>query len=420
MALELTEATGRWPRRVKVGHATVVVYRLKHKGGRKGVTHVVAWQTPAGRQRKKIANEKAAMDEARLKASQLNAGKIEAADVSASDREELAAARRITGSIPLISALQEWQEARSLCGQNLLGAVRFYADHFKNSERKSILVKDAVTAFMKAKRDEGIAVSSSYGKVLPRLHGSVLENLPLESIGKEQLADWISSAFAVEGSERAHPETFNTARRRLVTMWKWARDEGFLPKLAKTAPEEIKTRKDLIGAHEPIGIMKLSDWRKSLELIRKEAPDLLGHLVLGGFCGLRRSELMAQKWADIDLKRGHLRVTKAKPRTPARRLVPISAAARKWLELCPHDDELIGKPWAGDHVRSRIKAAKIECPENAFRHSFISYRCAETGSVDRAAQEAGNSPKIVFQHYRELVTPKDGKAWFAVSPETGE
>lgn len=184
MTAEITASTSRWPRRIKVGHATVVVYRLKHKGGKKGVTHVVAWQTPAGRQRKKIANETAALDEARLKASQLNAGKIEAADVSASDREELAAAKKIAGNIPIISALQEWQEARTLCGQNLLGAVRFYAEHFKNAERKTILVKDAVKAFMKAKRDEGISVTSSYGRVLPRLQDGMLWSKQMRRVSR--------------------------------------------------------------------------------------------------------------------------------------------------------------------------------------------------------------------------------------------
>jgi integrase len=125
---------------------------------------------------------------------------------------------------------------------------------------------------------------------------------------------------------------------------------------------------------------------------------------------------MKQKWTDIDLTRGLLRVTKAKPRTPARRLVPISPAARKWLALCDQGKDLIGPSWASDHVRAHLREAKIACPDNAFRHSFISYRCAETGSVDRVAQEAGNSPKVVFQHYRELVSPKEGKAWFTVTP----
>lgn len=148
-------AVVRWPQTIKVGHASVTVYRLKHKGGKKGVTHVIAWHTPAGRQRKKVANQADALSEARLKATQLNAGKLEAADVSASDRDELAAAREITASTPLLSALREWKEARALCAGNLIGAVRFYAEHFKNAERKRISVRDAVEAFMKVKEDEG-------------------------------------------------------------------------------------------------------------------------------------------------------------------------------------------------------------------------------------------------------------------------
>lgn len=100
---------------------------------------------------------------------------------------------------------------------------------------------------MKAKRTEGIDIASSYAKILPRLRDGTLAELPLSSIGKEQLADWISTEFKVEGAEQVHPETFNTARRRCVTLWKWARDEGCLPKLAKTVAEEIKTRKDSVA-----------------------------------------------------------------------------------------------------------------------------------------------------------------------------
>lgn len=408
-------AAPRWPRKVKVGHATVTVYRETHEGGKNGVTHVVSWNSVEGRKRKKIADEAKAMEEARLVAGKLSTGMIDAADVSAADREELAAAREITAGVPLLSALREWQDAREMCGGNLLSAVRFYTEHIKSGERKTILTKDAVTAFLKSKKAEGIDVKSSYQKVLPRLRDGMLGDLPLDALGKEQLAEWINTAFAVGDKTSAHPETFNTVRRRIVTLWKWARDEGYLAKMAKTAAEEIKTRKDA-NAHVPIGIMTLEGWKSALALIHKEEPALLANLVLGGFCGLRRGELMMQKWDDVDLKRGHLRVTKAKSRTPARRLVPICGAARKWLQLCPRNGELIGASWASDHARARIIAAKIECPKNAFRHSFISYRCAETGSVDRTAQEAGNSPKKIFQHYRELVTPRDGKAWFAVRP----
>jgi hypothetical protein len=30
--------------------------------------------------------------------------------------------------------------------------------------------------------------------------------------------------------------------------------------------------------------------------------------------------------------------------------------------------------------------------------------------------EAVNSPQTIFEHYRELVTPKEAKAWFCIGP----
>ena len=31
--------------------------------------------------------------------------------------------------------------------------------------------------------------------------------------------------------------------------------------------------------------------------------------------------------------------------------------------------------------------------------------------------EAGNSPDMIFKHYRELVTEKEADAWFGVTPD---
>ncbi len=53
---------------------------------------------------------------------------------------------------------------------------------------------------------------------------------------------------------------------------------------------------------------------------------------------------------------------------------------------------------------------------NALRHSFISYRVADIQNVAQVALEAGNSPQMIFQHYRELVRPAAAKEWFAIEP----
>jgi hypothetical protein len=53
---------------------------------------------------------------------------------------------------------------------------------------------------------------------------------------------------------------------------------------------------------------------------------------------------------------------------------------------------------------------------NALRHSFISYRVADIQNVAQVALEAGNSPQMIFKHYRELVRSADAKAWFSIAP----
>jgi hypothetical protein len=62
----------------------------------------------------------------------------------------------------------------------------------------------------------------------------------------------------------------------------------------------------------------------------------------------------------------------------------------------------------------------VEWKQNALRHSFCSYRLAEVKSAAQVALEAGNSPQMIFRHYRELVTDREAKMWFAITPVSTE
>jgi hypothetical protein len=59
-------------------------------------------------------------------------------------------------------------------------------------------------------------------------------------------------------------------------------------------------------------------------------------------------------------------------------------------------------------------------PDNALRHSAISYRLALMRDLPRVATEAGNSPAIVQRHYAELVKPDAAKKFFAILPREAE
>jgi integrase len=131
-----------------------------------------------------------------------------------------------------------------------------------------------------------------------------------------------------------------------------------------------------------------------------------------------------QQWADINLERGFVRVSKAKRNTPARRLVALSPAAIEWLIKCKARTGPLCSNLAIDRIRGIARKATDAAgkkkfpaiPDNAFRHSFISHRCAASGNVAETALEAGNSPNVIFRHYRELFTKEEGQAWFETGP----
>jgi integrase len=151
-------------------------------------------------------------------------------------------------------------------------------------------------------------------------------------------------------------------------------------------------------------------------LLNKADATLRPFLALGAFAGLRTAELQRLDWSEIDLDRGFITVAASKAKTRQRRLVPISDNLKLWL--------IPARQASGPvclHQRAQRPAAEL-CEgliwaKNGLRHSYISYRLAILHDTARVALEAGNSPEVIFGHYRELVTPDEAKAWFGVNPE---
>ena len=42
----------------------------------------------------------------------------------------------------------------------------------------------------------------------------------------------------------------------------------------------------------------------------------------------------------------------------------------------------------------------------------------QSRNLAQVALEAGNSPQMIFKHYRELVRPKEAETWFAIVPHS--
>ena len=170
-------------------------------------------------------------------------------------------------------------------------------------------------------------------------------------------------------------------------------------------------------AHQDVTIYTPSE---AADLLAHCTPRLLPLVAIGLFAGLRTAEVLALKWEQVELAEGHIRLTRTKTGRP--RLVPMADNLRAWLK--PYA-QTSGRLWekservfAWEMAKVRSDAGITSDKDNAMRHSFGSYRTAITQNVAQVALEMGNTPKMVENHYRELVTAKQAKAFFAVVPAT--
>ena len=121
----------------------------------------------------------------------------------------------------------------------------------------------------------------------------------------------------------------------------------------------------------------------------------------------------------MNLVRGFVTVGAQNAKTGKRRLVPACAALREWLAPVA---KTAGPLAPTVNFRRRFHAAREaagllgEWEGNELRHSYASYRLAETQNAAQTALELGNSPTVLQAHYKELTTPDDAAKWFAVKP----
>jgi integrase len=68
---------------------------------------------------------------------------------------------------------------------------------------------------------------------------------------------------------------------------------------------------------------------------------------------------------------------------------------------------------------ARESAGIEQWPNNALRHSFASYHLARFNDAAALALELGHTnSNLVFQHYRQLVKPKQAERYWKIAPIT--
>jgi integrase len=407
------ETRERFPITLRSGSVSAKIYRLTRdfvtqKGKVRREVYTLAYSTPDGRKVRQFGKLSSAKEEGRIVVDQLAAGEADGALMSKADRAELLAAREAATDAPsLLSALEEWREARRIAGAEILVACRAWQK--RQTRVVPVLVPDVIKRFSDAKRAEGVVIENSYEAVLNAFKAA-FPMRTLDSLHTREITAWLSL--------RKNHTTRNTYRKRLVTLFRWARDQEFLPRDLLTEAERTKAAKEAAPSRSLITPETL---RAILDACAHE-PTYLPAVTLSAFTGLRSIEAHHQRWEDINFEDRYLNVTRAKEGTPANRFVPLCEAAIAWLSLTPEKERkgLVHPEYETDvfTLIRRFISTKLglKLPSNCFRKSWISHRLAVKPNVAEIALEAGHGAAVEIRNYRGAVNAKQGEAWFATMP----
>ena len=159
---------------------------------------------------------------------------------------------------------------------------------------------------------------------------------------------------------------------------------------------------------------------RTLRRCAADAPELVAHVALGWFAGLRpERECVGMRWADVlmDERLVHVRRSIAKSRQD--RYIPMVPVLHEWMEWAtahsvPLPASSFLERW--EVVRRACGLWKEDWPADGTRHTFASNHLAVYGTdATKEALGHGNH-EMLFKHYRVLVKRAEAEEFFGLSP----
>ncbi len=397
----------KFPLTVKSGSSAVKIYRDVRAGGR---TYFRVIYYLGGKRHRLVFNDlDAAKNEAAVKAAQLARGDVDAMQLTGRDRLTYGRALEAIKSLamPLDVAAIDYAEARKILKNNSLqDAARFYMRHHGHGiTGKS--VSEAFAAFQEAK--EKAHRSRVYLKDIKHRVGGFAKAFSCEvrQLSAQDVADWLEDLDVT-------PRSINNTALLLRTFFGFCQTRQWLSKDVDLM--ERVTRKN--QAKNDIEIFTPPELRKLLDAA---IPRLATAIAIQAFAGVRTAELMRMTWDDLEKRKGYIEVSASKAKTASRRLIPIQANLSAWLRRKKKEgyENRVWPVIESEYYEQLAKLADktgVPWKKNALRHSFISYRVAESKNMAATSLEAGNSPRVIQSNYLELVTEKEAKEWFGIVP----
>jgi integrase len=424
-------AVSKKPLEIKNGNITVKIYVGKNRvNGSSYPQFTLVHYLGTQRVKRRFADLKEARREAELVAAKLASGENEVLRLTSTDRVVYLQARDELHplNLPLNVAVSEYVNTvkRLPQGVKLSEAVDFFL-HRNPTALPQKTVREVVDELIasKTKQDRGEKHLADLESRLGRFADAMQMNIgQVTGVMIQKHLDELNVAGRTQQNHLRH----------ITSLFRFATRKKYLP---KDALDEIAAVEKPEAELTDIEIFSPVELR---ELLTAARPEIIPWLAVAAFAGLRTAELQRLDWHEVNLTERYIEVTAAKSKTASRRLVPITDNLLAWLtpraqtggRVTGFENMAKQIGWLVQDVNvTREKHAKENGDDlknvqtfgwkrNGLRHSFISYRLAAIKNTAEVALEAGNSPQMIFKHYRQLVTEAEATKWFSIAPDKKE
>lgn len=296
-------------------------------------------------------------------------------------------------------------------GLSVRKAVETLLPQLKAREH-GLSVEQAVSRLLESKRNAGLSERHLY-TLENRLNRFAVDHpqRALASFAMSDVEQWLNALHV-------SAQTANHYRASVHSLFAYGVKVGAC--LANPAAG-IDSRKVVRGVPSILTATQLS----ALLTACADDAEMQAYVAVSAFGGLRPAELGRLRWQDVKLARGFIEVGAKSAKTSRRRLVPVCDSLRQWLMPIAKTAGPV-MPLTAHHFWKRFDSVREQAglaeswEGNELRHSYASYRLAETQDAAKVALEMGNSPTVLMQHYRELATPDEAATWFGMRPESAQ
>jgi integrase len=384
---------------------------------REGSSSVTAYEFPrnqfclcyrkhagAARTREVRTGERAARNRASEIAIALANGCVEILELTNADRDSyLNAKSLLPAGVPLHEAVEAFLRLRSRRGPSAT-LPEIFAQFIRTKET---MLRNGELSEVRVEK-----MRADLAKFVTDFPG------PIGDYYTDDLQDWLNARCdkkrrPVGSRRRRH------IRDRLVALYNFARQNGYLALNEKTAAE-CTSRPRVLKEREPTFSADQFDLLiNSAHRDRKECA-LVPILAIAAFGRMRMSEISRLDYSSIDLDKSEIHVSaRVAGKTGNARVIDVPANLVKWIEpYIRSSGPVLGRNVGRIDNRVRRLAVKIglKWKRNILRGSCASYLFGLTNDLKYVAAQLGTSERTLRREYLEPKTRVQSEKWFAILP----